>query len=121
MLRSTYGFKASKLALAIASVLAAASAGAADAPATDRQSEVVVTARKAPERLLDVPISISAFVAEDLVESAARDLFDLSSLTPGFSFERLNRYGVQGGVSRPVIRGMSIVNFQGGAGIFASA
>jgi outer membrane receptor protein involved in Fe transport len=118
MLRSIDGLRANRLALAISSVLAAASSIAADAPDADRQSEVVVTARKAPERLLDVPISISAFVSEDLTETAARDLFDLSSLAPGFTFERLNRYGVQGGVSRPVIRGMANVLGEGNAAVF---
>src|SRR4029450_2611552 len=37
---------------------------------------------------------------------------------PGFSFERLNRYGVQGGVSRPVIRGMSNILGEGNASVF---
>jgi iron complex outermembrane recepter protein len=118
MLRSTQGLRASKLAIAVGSILAAASSVAADAPDTERQSEVVVTARKAPERLLDVPISISAFVTEDLAQSASRDLFDISSLAPGFTFERLNRYGVQGGVSRPVIRGMANVLGEGNAAVF---
>jgi iron complex outermembrane recepter protein len=119
MLRSTQGLNASKLALAVGSVLAAAASIAADdAPTTDRQSEVVVTARKAPERLLDVPISISAFVTEDLTQTAARDLFDIANLAPGFAFERLNRYGVQGGVSRPVIRGMANVLGEGNAAVF---
>lgn len=119
MLRSTQGHKASTLAFAVGSVLAAAAAIAADdAPTTDRQGEVVVTARKAPERLLDVPISISAFVTEDLTQTAARDLFDVANLAPGFAFERLNRYGVQGGVSRPVIRGMANVLGEGNAAVF---
>ena len=48
MLRSTQGLKASKLAFAVSSVLAAAASIGADAPAAERQSEVVVTARKAP-------------------------------------------------------------------------
>lgn len=116
MLRPLNGFNARRLALAVSAVLAAASSTAADAP--DRLGEIVVTARKAPERLLDVPISISAFVSEDLSQMAARDLFDLTSLTPGFSFERLNRYGVQGGVSRPVIRGMSNILGEGNASVF---
>ena len=118
MLRSIQGLNARQLALAVSGVLAAASAIAADAPVTDRQAEVVVTARKAPERLLDVPISVSAFVGEDLMETAAHDLFDLSSLAPGFAFERMNRYGVQGGVSRPVIRGMANVLGEGNAAVF---
>jgi iron complex outermembrane receptor protein len=118
MLRSIQCLKTSKLALAVGGVLAAATAVGGDAPTAERQGEVVVTARKAPERLLDVPLSVSAFVSEDLAETDSRDLFDLSSLAPGFAFERLNRYGVQGGVSRPVIRGMSNVLGEGNAAVF---
>ena len=88
------------LAWAIGTVLATAATGVAAA----ELDEIVVTARKQEERLQDVPISVSAFRSEDLEERNARDIFDLSNFTPGFSFERINRYGVQGGVSRPVIR-----------------
>src|SRR5688572_12685520 len=45
-------------------------------------------------------------------------MYDLARLTPGFSFERLNRYGAQGGVSRPVIRGMSNILGEGNASVF---
>src|SRR5262245_25439093 len=91
---------ASQLALAISVILASASALAAENPGDESDvREIIVTARKAPERLLDVPISISAFVSDDLEESGAHDLYDLAHMTPGFSFEKLNRYGVQGGVS----------------------
>ncbi|HKZ73848.1 MAG TPA: TonB-dependent receptor [Steroidobacteraceae bacterium] len=80
--------------------------------------EVVVTARKQQERLQDVPIAVSAFTSEELEERDMRDIFDISRFTPGFSFERVNRYGVQGGVSRPVIRGMSNILGEGNASVF---
>jgi iron complex outermembrane recepter protein len=80
--------------------------------------EVIVTARKQQERLQDVPIAVSSFSADELVERDMRDIFDVSRFTPGFSFERLNRYGVQGGVSRPVIRGMSNILGEGNASVF---
>lgn len=100
------------VAAAVSAVLAAGAAPAAQI------EEVVVTARKTEERLQDVPIAISAFTSEALEETAARDVFDLTRLTPGFSFERVNRYGVQGGVSRPVIRGMSNILGEGNASVF---
>lgn len=100
------------LALAVGSLLAAAPALSAEL------DEVVVTARKQVERLQDVPIAVTAFSSEALTERNARDIFDLASFTPGFSFERLNRYGVQGGVSRPVIRGMSNILGEGNASVF---
>jgi iron complex outermembrane recepter protein len=80
--------------------------------------EVVVTSRKIEERIQDVPLSIAAFSSARLAEIGAHDVFDLARLTPGFSFERLNRYGVQGGVSRPVIRGMSNILGEGNASVF---
>ena len=43
---------------------------------------------------------------------------DISQFTPGFSFEKLNRYGVQGGGSRPVIRGQSQILGGANASIF---
>lgn len=80
--------------------------------------EVLVTARKMDERLQDVPLSISAFSSEALEDTNSQDIYDLTRFTPGFSFERLNRYGVQGGVGRPVIRGMSNILGEGNASVF---
>lgn len=80
--------------------------------------EVYVSARKVDERLLEVPVSISAFNSAALEATNSHDIYDLTQLTPGFSFERLNRYGVQGGVGRPVIRGMSNVLGEGNASVF---
>ena len=90
----------------------------ASPPAWSQLEEVVVTARKQEERLQDVPIAVAAFTNEQLTERGARDMFDVSRFTPGFSFEKVNRYGVQGGVSRPVIRGMSNILGEGNAQVF---
>lgn len=103
----------------IAAVAATVSAVLAAAPAAAAQlEEIVVTSRKTEERLQDVPIAISAFTSDTLDEVGARDIYDLTALTPGFAFERINRYGVQGGVSRPVIRGMSNILGEGNASVF---
>jgi outer membrane receptor protein involved in Fe transport len=102
------------LALAIGTALATA---ATSTPAAEL-GEIVVTSRKVEERLQDIPLSVSAFRSEDLEERNARDIYDLANFTPGFSFERVNRYGVQGGVSRPVIRGMSNILGEGNASVF---
>ncbi|MFK7958607.1 MAG: TonB-dependent receptor [Lysobacterales bacterium] len=80
--------------------------------------EIVVSARKVEENLQDVPISVTAFTSGQLVERGLDDVFDVSRFTPGFSFEKLNRYGVQGGGSRPVIRGMSQILGEPNASIF---
>ncbi|NJO13028.1 MAG: TonB-dependent receptor plug domain-containing protein [Gammaproteobacteria bacterium] len=104
------------LAAAIAAILGAGPALAQTQG--DVTEEVIVTARKVEERLQDVPLAISVFTAASLQETGARDLFDLTRMTPGFSFEKVNRYGVQGGVSRPVIRGMSNILGEGNASVF---
>ena len=80
--------------------------------------EVVVTARKLEEKIQDVPLTITAFTATELAERGLADVMDISQFTPGFSFEKLNRYGVQGGGSRPVIRGQSQILGGANASIF---
>lgn len=80
--------------------------------------EVVVTARKTEENLQDVPIAVTAFTAEQITERGLNDVFDISNFTPGFAFEKLNRYGVQGGGSRPVIRGQSQILGEANASVF---
>src|SRR4051812_21759409 len=90
----------------------------APAFAQNAVEEIVVTARKQAENIQDVPISITAMTAKELSERGADDVFKVSQFTPGFSFEKLNRYGVQAGGSRPVIRGMSNILGDGNAAIF---
>jgi len=90
------------------------------APTTFAQEleEIVVTARKVEESLQKVPITVTAFTSEQLTERGLDDIFDVSTFTTSFSFEKLNRYGVQGGGSRPVIRGMSQILGEANASIF---
>lgn len=98
--------------------LAGAALAAFALPAAAQIEEVLVTARKTEERLQDVPLSVTAFTSDTIEQLDTRDLLDVSRYTPGFSFERVNRYGVQGGVSRPVIRGMSNILGEGNASVF---
>jgi len=93
------------IAMAVAAMFYASEATRAQA-----LEEIVVTARKAEESLQDVPLTITAFRAADIEERGMADLFDVSLFTPGFQFEKLgNRYGAQGGGTRPVVRGMSSI------------
>ncbi len=55
--------------------------------------EVVVTAQKRSESLIDVPISISALGVEALTQRNIRDLEDISTSTPGLNFENNNEFG----------------------------
>ncbi len=65
-------------------------------------TEIIVTARKREERLIDVPGSITAITADDMAERGANDLESLQFSVPGLSaFE----YGP--GEERAQLRGIS--------------
>lgn len=76
--------------------------------------EIVVTARKRTESLVDVPISISAFSADTIAAAGMTSIKDVARFTPNFSFaESFGRT-----FERPVIRGMSNILGEPNAGIF---
>ncbi|WP_317932019.1 TonB-dependent receptor [Halioxenophilus sp. WMMB6] len=63
--------------------------------------EIVVTAQRREERLVDVPISITALSAEDLISSGINSTADLERVTPGLELT------FNGGFLQPAIRGVS--------------
>ncbi len=62
---------------------------------------VVVTAQRRQERLVDVPISITALSGEDLLRSGVTSTPDLERVTPGLQLT------FNGGYLQPAIRGVS--------------
>jgi len=64
-----------------------AAAGASDSP--DAIEEVVVTARKRAERLVDVPVAVSEVSAQTLAEVPTVSLTQIGNLVPGVSLERM--------------------------------
>ena len=62
--------------------------------------EVVVTAQRRSERLLDVPIAITSVSADQLASSGIGGATDLGLITPGLNF------AVQGAFAQPTIRGI---------------
>lgn len=65
---------------------AAGESSAAPAANSDETlSEIVITARKRSERLIDVPISVSAMDSEALESQGIRSLGDLARATPGLT------------------------------------
>ena len=74
--------RALKVLLPIAVTLAAGLATAAEEPA--RLDEITVTARRTEERLLDVPIAVTAVSAETLEQYNIDGLRDLSAIAPSF-------------------------------------
>jgi len=65
--------------------------------ARDRVEEIVVIGRKRAraEELQEVPVSITAFSAEQLQSTVVRDLTDISSLSPSASLQSSSQRGVQ--------------------------
>jgi iron complex outermembrane receptor protein len=117
----------SRISVATAFAVAATSQLAWMAPASAQSGsgggaaleEIVVTARKREESIQDIPISVSAFTADEIQTLGSRNLSDLSDFTPGFTFETFGgRRGAEGDVSRPVIRGQSNILGEGNAAIF---
>jgi iron complex outermembrane receptor protein len=79
-------------------------AGAAQSDDTLALQEIVVTARKREESLIDVPLTVTAVSAAKIEELAIRDSRDLALYTPGFS--NVASFG-RNASERPVIRGQS--------------
>ena len=50
--------------------------------------EIVVTARKREERLIDVPVAVTAVTAATINQYQATDLGEIGNLVPGVSLER---------------------------------
>jgi len=74
--------RALKVLLPLAVTFAGSLATAAEEPA--RLDEITVTARRTEERLLDVPIAVTAVSAESLEQYNIDGLRDLSAITPSF-------------------------------------
>jgi iron complex outermembrane receptor protein len=63
--------------------------------ANDQLAEVVVTARKRQENLMDVPISVQAFSAQELQEAGITDLQSLKDVA-GYTFQQTASTGAGG-------------------------
>jgi iron complex outermembrane recepter protein len=67
-------------------------------------AEIIVTAQRREENLQDVPISVSAFNAEQMKAQGTTDISRLEGLVPGFTFGRA------GSDARPAMRGVRTEN-----------
>ncbi|MGB6228748.1 MAG: TonB-dependent receptor [Litorimonas sp.] len=117
MTRSTFFRTASCTAALLAGF------GAAPTFAQDRDpdseslfsDEIVVTARRSEESIQDVPISVSAFTGDALLEQNIDNISELSDFTAGF--QQQQAFGRS--QDRPVIRGTSnILTSEGKVGVF---
>jgi iron complex outermembrane recepter protein len=87
-------------AIALATAL---SLGATDALAQLAIEEVIVTSRKQEESILDVPLAITAFTAEQIEAAGINSLGDIANFTPGLTFSNL----LGEFLPTPVIRGVA--------------
>lgn len=69
--------------------------------------EIVVTARKHEESLLEVPVAVSVFDSTAIADLGLVRLEDMARFTPGFSFE--SDKGRQPSSYRPTIRGLTTI------------
>jgi iron complex outermembrane recepter protein len=74
--------------------------------AADGLDEIVVTARKREETLLEVPVSITALTARDIESRGIENLQDVALFTPGLTYFD----AIQSQLGTPVIRGISQTN-----------
>jgi iron complex outermembrane receptor protein len=81
-------------------------AAQAMASSSDQLEEVVVTARKRSEALLEVPIAISALTSKDLEATGVSSLIDLTEFVPGFTVNNDGSNHVDRAVQTLYIRGM---------------
>ncbi len=108
-------FKYGVALIALSGATAAGPAWAQDTPAATPQSEaeeptgteIIVTAQKREQRLLDVPLSLSAIGSKELAEAGITGVQDLATSTPGLVFsESIGRQ-----TTNAIIRGISPQGF----------
>jgi len=87
---------------AAAAVCGAALMGIQDIAAQEFE-EIVVTARKRDESVLEIPLSVSAYTQDDLDELGMNTIEQLSMVTTGFTFQNISQGG-GGGRNNPNIR-----------------
>lgn len=102
------GFRASRgpLSAAVGIVLATASSSARADSVTDALEEVVVTASRREQSVIDVPYNISAVSSRDLRSGGVTDIQGLASLVPGLVIPDLGSRGNSVN-SNIIIRGMN--------------
>jgi iron complex outermembrane recepter protein len=93
-------------AASVLTMFAATPALAQSSPADEEAgiADIVVTAQRREENLQDVPISVSAFNADQLRAQGSTDISRLEGLVPGFTFGRA------GSDARPAMRGVRTEN-----------
>lgn len=109
-----------KLALAMMAAFGLLTPNISIAAETESSAEkandnnVIVIVRKREENVMDVPISMSVFSAQDIQDGGVSSVEDIAAQTPGFTNAPL--FG--GGANTPVIRGLSTTIGEANVGFF---
>ena len=93
----------SSLAIIMASGMALPQVAVAQDDTSFNDNEIIVTARKREETVLEIPVTVTAFSQEALDERGVIDAAALSTYTPGFTFENEGT-GTNSGRSSPQVR-----------------
>lgn len=105
--------KVAGVAAAVAATLGTNPAWAQEKPETTNLEEVVVTAQKVSQSIVDVPMSISVVGADDLEKAQALNIQDYARLVPGLQFTQ-----AQPGFGRLVLRGINTGGVASTVGVY---
>src|SRR5262245_43037976 len=108
----TPNFKFVGVAAAVAAALGTSSAWAQDQEATNLD-EVIVTAQKVAQSVIDVPLSISVLGTDDLEKTQSLNMQDYVKLVPGLQLTQS-----QPGFGRLVIRGINTGGVAATVGVY---
>jgi outer membrane receptor protein involved in Fe transport len=76
-------------------------------PAMAVPEEILVTARKYEENIQEIPLSVSAFTAQNIEQLNLKSIDEIAKFTPGLSFT--SAFGRQPGSDRPSMRGITTI------------
>jgi len=93
-----FGFAAGIAATGATGIAIPATAAAAPASDQGMIEEVVVTARKREERLIDAPVAVSALMQEEVERYYTRDITELTARIPGVSMGHAAGGGAGGSI-----------------------
>lgn len=111
MVNSKKGFRPVWAAVSLIMAATAAQSGYSQSPAEEGLTleEVVVTARKTSEQLINVPLAITAFTADAIEARGISNLDDVAAFTPGLTFSNV----IGDFLPAPVIRGVAPIDIFG--------
>src|SRR3546814_20594406 len=97
--------KQSVLFLAGAAVAALPAAATAQDSAEDTSGDIIVTAQRQEQRLQDVPVSVTAFGAEQLRDNSIETVQDIALRTPGLAVNAVEPVNTHLELGRDTCRG----------------